>query len=235
MSIEEFPEMQDTTPVNYSQPGGHVGAGLVPHDHVYEDVKAAAAVAGIPQSEIADKCEFLEGELSKWLAADEQFEGAFSAPALPESAEYPDEWREVAPWRQRLAKQFCGITFMSAVREMPAVMENVDGGKVWIGSPESPSVTFTIPRSIIIKSVSEPLRILRLEVRELALALSTEMVEKKTAENRAGIYSEYVRLRGQLSDLHDFLKQHCDMELQRGQAQNLSLFDIVKTVILKDR
>lgn len=179
MSIEEFGEMEETTQ-NFSQPGGHVGSGPVPHDHIYEDVKAAAAVAGIPPSEIADKCEFLEGRLAEWLATD-------------------------------------------------FTVETYGDGMV------SRFVKVKIPRSYLIALTTEPLRILRLEVRELALALSTEMVEKKTAENRAGIYSEYVRLRGQLSDLHDFLKQHCDMELQRGQAQNLSLFDIVKTVILKDR
>ena len=192
MSIEEFSNTpEDQGAVQLSQPAAQrIGSGIashgalnpatVPHDHIYEDVKAAAAVAGIPPSEIADKCEFLEGELSKWLAADDH------------TILRPKGWY--------------AALFVQ-----------------------------TLTRPQLTALAGEPLRILRLEVRELALALATEMVEKKTAENRAGIYSEYCKVRDQLADIQDFLKQHFNDDLEVGRARGQGLLDICKVIMLSKR
>jgi hypothetical protein len=110
----------------------------------------------------------------------------------------------------------------------------------WLASdvalmPLSPESNQAMTRQFLVGLVAEPLRILRLEIRELALALATEMNEKKAVAIRAEIGAENIKTQEHLAELKHFLNQHFESELESGRARGQNLYDVAKGIMLKQR
>jgi hypothetical protein len=178
---------QDGSP-GYLQPKGKETTGTVAHDHDYEDVKASAAVRGIPQSTGADALEFLENEYEKWMND-------------------PEKITELI--QPRLG--------------------------VWASIKATYQGRVEISRKNIFDLAAEPFRICRLQIRELALALATELNDKRALLAQADIGAAHIKHQQEMAEFRKFLMQHFEPQLDLGAVRNQSLLDIAKGIMLEQK
>lgn len=90
-----------------------------------------------------------------------------------------------------------------------------------------------LPRLDIVAFASEPLRIFRLEIRELALALAKRMNDSRALEIQADIGRAHIKNQAQQEEFCKFLQQHFETDLEMGRARQKTLFDIAKDIMLR--
>jgi hypothetical protein len=87
----------------------------------------------------------------------------------------------------------------------------------------------------ILGTAREPFRILRLQVRELAMAYSTEVAGKRALGIQADIGRMHIQTQQQHSEFRRFLGQHFETDLESGVARNVTLFQIAQEIMIRNK
>lgn len=89
-----------------------------------------------------------------------------------------------------------------------------------------------LSRKNIYDLMAEPVRIFRLQIRELTLGLNKEINEKRALAIRAEIGQEHIKNQAELAELKHFLMQHFESELDIGRSRGQNLYEISKGIML---
>ena len=87
-------------------------------------------------------------------------------------------------------------------------------------------------RSEILEIAADPLRIFRMEIKELALAYAAELNGKQALLQQADIGREHIKTQAKQAELTKFLQQHFEAELDTGRVRKLDLYEIVQGIML---
>jgi hypothetical protein len=79
----------------------------------------------------------------------------------------------------------------------------------------------------------EAFRILRLQIRELALAYSTEVAGKRALAIQADIGKMHIENQRQHAHFRRFLQQHFEQDVANGEGRNLTIFEMAQDIMLR--
>jgi hypothetical protein len=79
----------------------------------------------------------------------------------------------------------------------------------------------------------EAFRILRLQIRELALAYSTEVAGKRALAIQADIGKMHIENQRQHAHFRRFMQQHFEEDVANGEGRNLTIFEMAQDIMLR--
>jgi hypothetical protein len=79
----------------------------------------------------------------------------------------------------------------------------------------------------------EPLRIVRLQVRELALGYSTEFSNKLALAIQADIGKAHIENQRKQAQFRSFMKEHFESDVADAEARNSTIFEMAQGIMLR--
>jgi hypothetical protein len=79
----------------------------------------------------------------------------------------------------------------------------------------------------------EPLRIVRLQVRELALGYSTEFSNKLALAIQADIGRAHIENQRKQAQFRSFMKEHFEQDVANGEGRNSTVFEMAQEIMLR--
>jgi hypothetical protein len=92
-----------------------------------------------------------------------------------------------------------------------------------------------LTRAQIVQLASDPVKIFRQEIKELALALGKELNDKKALLAQADIGQAHIQAQKRDQELRQFLMEHFETELMVGTSRNVPLHQIAMGIMLSGR
>jgi hypothetical protein len=92
-----------------------------------------------------------------------------------------------------------------------------------------------LTRAQIVQLASDPVKIFRQEIKELALALGKALNDKKALSSLADIGQAHIQAQKRDQELRSFLMEHFEEELMVATARNVPLHRLAMDIMLRGR